>query len=91
MRGLQHVPAQPMVIPHLVTIASLDAYKVQINTLQLPPTPQCTAAHCGCLHQESEDMLRCFILLHVIQGWKNKIKLVRLNYLLSTKRRRLSL
>lgn len=80
-----------MVIPHPVTIASLDAYKVQINTLQLPPIPQWAAAHCGCLHQESEDMLHCFILLYVIQGWKNKIKLVRLNYLLPTKRRQFSL
>lgn len=80
-----------MVIPHPVTIASLDAYKDQINTLKLPAIPQCTAAHCGCLHQEREDMHHCLILLYVIQGWKNKNKLVRRNYLPSTKRRRFGL
>lgn len=79
-----------MAIPHRVAIASHDAYKVQINTLQLPSIPQCTAARGGCLHQE---LGQASVLYSPVchPGLKNKIKLVLLNYLLSAKSRWFSL
>lgn len=43
----------PSVKPHCVAIASHDAYKVQINTLQLPFIPQCMDARSDWLRQES--------------------------------------
>lgn len=79
IRGLKSVSAQYKVIPHCVAIASHDAYKVQINTLQLPSIPQWMSACSGCLHQESQDKLHCFIPLYVILDWKT-----RLNWFCST-------